>query len=165
MQRIRVLGIDPGTQNTGYAFVDQTLKGKEIPSYGLIKTTKADGEVRERIELIGQKMSAIITTYTPDIIAVEDFTEQGKKTGKCYKEMSWLVEHLRMIGKYAGTEVVIYKNAEWKRYTLGIRHANKKQVMHYVGRMVPKAQELLKGKPDHIWDSVGIALCALKTKH
>lgn len=157
---MKILGIDPGTANTGYGVVQKTSKGYSLVAYGLIRTTPKEGDVRERIDRIGEHLANIITEFQPDVIAIEDFTEQGKLVGKTYKEMSWITEHFRMLCKQFGYEALILKNGEWKKKTLGIMRANKKQVMHYVGRMIPKAKELLKTEKDHVWDSVGIALCA-----
>lgn len=154
----RVLGVDPGTANTGYAL----LEGDQILTFGLLKTDTTDGSVRARIDMIGDALQKIIKEWAPSVLAVEDFTEQGKMVGKTYKEMSWLTEHFRLLGKFLGIQTVIYKNGEWKKRTLGIHRATKQQVQHYVGRHLPEAERILKKAPSHVWDAVGIALCARK---
>lgn len=159
MENRRILGIDPGTANTGYAVLECGTDPPTLIAYGMIRTTPKDGTVRERIDFIGQEIEKVIAEYQPDIFAIEDFTEQGTHAGKQYKEMAWLTEHFRMLGRQLGFEVLIFKNAEWKKKTLGIGRATKKQVMHFVNRNIRGAQ-LLKGKPDHVWDSAGVAYCA-----
>lgn len=92
-------------------------------------------------------------------MAMEDFIEQGKYVGKTYKEMAFLIEHIRMVCRQKGYEITIYENGEWKNRTLKAARANKAQVIHYVSNKLPNTRELLKKCPDHVWDSVGIGLC------
>lgn len=161
---VRILGLDPGTANTGYSHLIGNVESREINihSFGLLKTTKVNGgakEVRERVDTLGAGLRKLIAEYRPTHLAIEDFTEQGKLVGKTYKEMSWLVEHFRMVGRELGLSVAVYENAEWKRTLLKAGHANKAQVQHYVTHRLSEARELLHKQPDHVWDSVAIGLC------
>lgn len=157
---MKILGIDPGTAHTGFSVIQHTSEGYDLITYGLIRTSPKDGDVRNRIDYIGKCLEHIIAKFNPDVIALEDFTEQGKLVGKRYKEMAWITEHFRTLFTQLGYKTLVLKNGEWKKRTLGIMRANKKQVMHYVGRIIPKSKELLKNAKDHVWDSIGIAICA-----
>ncbi len=101
-------------------------------------------------------MRELANTLDPTHIVIEDFTEQGKLVGKTYKEMSWLIEHMRLVSRELGHEATIYENAEWKKIAVGASRLNKTQVKHFVAHRVANAGVLLKGRPTHIWDSVGI---------
>ena len=163
----RVLGFDPGTAHTGYSLITGTISKthKEKPqlsgSWGVLRTSIDDADVRGRIDILGKEMSALIEDLKPTHIAIEDFTEQGKIVGKTYKEMSWLTEHMRMVGRAHGYEVAIYENGYWKKQTIGIIHATKVQVQHYVLHHVMGAEVLTKlpKSKNHIWDSVGVGNC------
>jgi Holliday junction resolvasome RuvABC endonuclease subunit len=151
-----VLGIDPGTSNLGYGLVTE----REIQEFGTIKLSKNDFEtLRHQVDCMGNNVRLLIRTYRPDAIVLEDFIEQGKNTGKTYKEMVMLTEHLRMVARSCNMEANIYTNGFWKRKTLKATRATKRQVQHYIKNKFPEASELLKRQPSHVWDAVCIAYC------
>jgi Holliday junction resolvasome RuvABC endonuclease subunit len=159
-----ITGFDIGTQNTGYGVLigDTKTKNACIHDFGMIRTNKRTGDIRKRIDLIGDQIEQVLKSVKATHIAIEDYTSQGnraKQSGKTSQDMSFLVEHIRMLGRMIGYEVDIYPNAYWKKKTLGIGGATKNQVIHYVSWKLPEAKELLKKQPDHVWDSVGIAYC------
>lgn len=161
MSDVRIIGLDPGTANTGYSFLIGNTDTRKImlDGYGLLKTDKTDGEVRDRIDMLGDGLRKLVVQSKPTHIALEDFTEQGKLVGKTYKEMSWLTEHFRMVGRELGVETAVYENEYWKRTLLKAGRANKEQVQHYVSHRLPESRVLLARQPNHVWDSVAIGLC------
>jgi Holliday junction resolvasome RuvABC endonuclease subunit len=128
----------------------------------MITTKKSFGSVRERIDHIGNRVKELIEVVHPTHIAIEDFTEQGKFVGTTYKEMAWLTEHFRMIGREVGIEVTLYENGVWKKKLMGASRVNKNQVQHFISHALPNSADHLKGRPDHVWDSVGVGLCKWK---
>ena len=162
--KVRILSFDPGTASTGYSLLDGHTGTKflQLSQWGMIRTKKVAGgssEVRERIDAIGNEFREMVSEYKPTHVAVEDFTEQGKFVGKTYKEMAWLTEHFRMVGRELGLEVAVYENGYWKKVLTGAMRLNKTQVQHYISTRLPQARELLEKQPSHVWDSVGIGLC------
>ena len=162
---VTILSFDPGTANLGYAAIVGNAQTSEVRVgnyFGVFKTNKwLDGSevaVRERIDALGTDVSTLIKDVKPTFIAMEDFVEQGKRVGKTYKEMSYLTEHLRLVCRSLGYEVVIYANGIWKRKTLKATNASKIQVQHYIKHTVQDTEKILKS-PDHVWDSVGIGYC------
>lgn len=159
----RILAFDPGTANCGYGCIEYEGEKLRLGDYfGTLKTKIEDGSVRERIDLLGERMQNLINLVKPDYLVIEDFTEQGKIVGTTYKEMAWLTEHMRMVGRKLDYEVTIYENGEWKKIALGAMRANKDQVKHYVKHQLPETETLLKKQATHVWDSVGIALAKRK---
>lgn len=167
---VTILGFDPGTANMGYS----TLKGLiKVPvqtsevtlgsSFGILKTSKwqdkVEVPVRDRIDHLGLLARELIENIRPDYIAIEDFVEQGKLVGKTYKEMAFLIEHLRLLGKELKIDTSIYENKDWKKKTLKSSGVNKLQIQHYVMRKLPETAVMLGNQPDHVWDSVAIGLC------
>lgn len=162
---VTILAFDPGTSNLGYSVLQgnpRTLAIGVTEYYGVFRTNKWDkGEevpIRERIDQLGEDIKGLILTSKPELIALEDFVEQGKRVGKTYKEMSYLTEHMRLVCRTLGHEATIYSNGVWKKKTLNASSASKAQVQHYVSHKVINAHRLLKA-PDHVWDSVGIGYC------
>jgi len=166
VEQVRILGVDPGTASTGYALINgnvRTLIASVVTNEcATIKTSLEDGDVRERIDIIGRTFQELVMRLEPDFVAIEDFTEQGKQTGKTYKEMSWLIEHFRMAGREIGYEVTIFENAEWKKIATGSKGLNKDQVKHFVAHKISGTEHFPKRTPTHVWDACGIAYAKLK---
>ena len=66
---IRVLGIDPGSQRTGFGVVDATGARLSYVASGVIRTTQ--GEFAARLCEIFRCMQNIVTQYQPQEIAIE----------------------------------------------------------------------------------------------
>lgn len=167
MPLIKILAFDPGTANTGYATLTGNTSTSEVhlaPYFGVQKTAKRDTNgneisIRERIDCLGVGMRTLITALTPTHIAMEDFVEQGKFVGKTYKEMAYLTEHMRLVGREMGLEVTIYANGYWKKQTMKSSGTTKEQVQHFVSHKLPEAKALFIKQPNHVWDSAGIGYC------
>jgi len=65
---IRILGIDPGSQITGFGIVDATGKTARAVEWGGIRTS---GDHFERLKTIFREVGALVREYAPDEIAVE----------------------------------------------------------------------------------------------
>lgn len=169
-----VLSFDLGTANTGFTLLKANRGESDklchpaliyIADCGMIKTKKLEGgssEVRERIDEIGKEFLKLVRDYAPTYIAIEDFTEQGKIVGKTYKEMSWLTEHFRLLGRTFAQDVSVYENGDWKKILMGASRLTKAQVQHCVRHKIMNS-EVLDKFPDHVWDAAGIGLAKLKT--
>jgi len=66
---VRVLGIDPGSQRTGFGIVDALGGRVRYVASGVIRTT--EGEFAERLCAIFRGMRAVVAEYRPHEIAVE----------------------------------------------------------------------------------------------
>ncbi len=66
---IRVLGIDPGSQRTGFGVVDATGARLSYVASGVIRTTQ--GEFAARLCEIFRCMQSIVAQYQPHEIAIE----------------------------------------------------------------------------------------------
>ncbi len=66
---IRVLGIDPGSQRTGFGVVDATGARLRYVASGVIRTTQ--GEFAARLCEIFRCMRSIVSQYQPQEIAIE----------------------------------------------------------------------------------------------
>lgn len=67
----RILGIDPGTATTGFGIIDTSIsKVSQVVDYGVI-TTEAHLSDSKRLSIIDESLKQLISTYKPNIIAVE----------------------------------------------------------------------------------------------
>ena len=68
-ERLRILGIDPGSRLTGFGVIDFVGdKGCYVAS-GSIESAK--GEFSDRLKIIFRSVSDIVDEYRPDIVAIE----------------------------------------------------------------------------------------------
>jgi crossover junction endodeoxyribonuclease RuvC len=66
--KVRILGIDPGSQITGYGLVDLSNGQTELVDCGVIRTS---GAHCERLRMIFVAMERIVAEYAPGEVAVE----------------------------------------------------------------------------------------------
>ncbi|MEM8860403.1 MAG: crossover junction endodeoxyribonuclease RuvC [Chloroflexota bacterium] len=68
---MRILGLDPGTATTGYGIIDFN-NGEMAPvAYGVI-STKPKTPMPNRLQIIYQDLTEIITEYKPDSAGIEE---------------------------------------------------------------------------------------------
>lgn len=67
---IRILGLDPGLNATGWGVIAQTGSRLSLVGYGVIKPPRA--ELPERLRAIHDAVEALITQHEPHEAAVED---------------------------------------------------------------------------------------------
>jgi crossover junction endodeoxyribonuclease RuvC len=65
---VRLLGIDPGSQITGFAIVDAVGANARAVEWGSIRTA---GEHSERLRCIFEEIGRVVTEFTPAEIAIE----------------------------------------------------------------------------------------------
>lgn len=67
---VRILGIDPGSRNTGFGLIDCSSRDITYVTSGYIKT---EGECFfQRLKDIFEGVSSVILNYKPNCVAIED---------------------------------------------------------------------------------------------
>ena len=75
-----ILGIDPGSHITGYAFLNKKRNAIEVLEYGAIKAKTKD-KVFNRLGHIHKTLSELCSIYTPELLVMEaSFVGQNPKT-------------------------------------------------------------------------------------
>lgn len=75
-----VLGLDSGTERTGYALIDNTTPHVAILNAGCIFTDKIASPAK-RLQKLAESVEKIIDTYKPDIVVIEKlFFNTNQKT-------------------------------------------------------------------------------------
>lgn len=160
MEKVRILSFDPGTANTGWGIYEGNMVTKELHltrHYGVFGTSKKDGDIRTRADIMAIQLRKLLN-FDVDYVVIEDYTEQGVKSGKTYKDMSILIENMRMTCLNHHYIPTIWTNAEWKKLATGSSGLNKKQVQHFVRHKVKGTEVLGSRQVDvHVWDTAGIA--------
>lgn len=65
-----ILGIDPGSITTGYAFLDSDGKNLKVLEYGVLHAP-ADHELEDRLLHIVSKLEVLLDKYRPDALSME----------------------------------------------------------------------------------------------
>jgi len=154
---MRILGIDPGLQRTGYGVVETTGAGPgamRLVEGGVIRTD-ADGSLEDRLSEIHQGLEAVIAEFRPDTVAVEQLYSHYK-----HPRTAILMGHARGIVFLAAAQahvpVVSYGATRIKKALTGSGHASK----HQMQRAIASAFGLKADpEPADVADALAVALC------
>ncbi|HQA06693.1 MAG TPA: crossover junction endodeoxyribonuclease RuvC [Syntrophomonadaceae bacterium] len=150
-----VLGIDPGTATTGFGLVESRGSRLRAVDYGTI-STPAGMDMPERLCLINQDLSRIISQYKPQSAAVEQiFYYHNAKTVITVAQSRGVI--LYTVAS-AGVRVCEYTPLQVKQSVVGYGQADKRQVQLMVQRIL-SLKEI--PKPDDAADALAIAICHL----
>jgi crossover junction endodeoxyribonuclease RuvC len=142
---VRILGLDPGSQRTGFGVIECEGPDYRHVAHGCI--TVAGLEVAERLRRIFEALEALISEHDPGEIAVERVfvnrnVESALKLGQARGAALCAVPH--------GTPVFEYAPRAIKLALVGSGAADKVQVAHMIktllrldGRISPDASDAL----------------------
>ena len=148
---MRILGIDPGTANTGYGLIESKTKIKYL-DHGIIQTTP-DHCPGERLRQINNNLSRIISKYKPDLIAIEKVYFFVNK--KSVIKVSQAKGSLLLTAAKKKIPVKEYSPITIKAVITGNGRAKKEEVGEFV-RKILKLKEI--PKPDHAADALAAAI-------
>jgi crossover junction endodeoxyribonuclease RuvC len=155
---VRVLGIDCGSEHTGYGVVELDPSGKlHCIAVGAIHAT-ARSPIAERLNKIFCGLQEVIEREHPQEVAIEDvfFAVNVKSALK--------LGHVRgvamLAASSAGLAVSEYAPLSIKSAVVGYGRAGKEQVQHMITRLLN-----LDAPPDSpdAADALAIAICHLHT--
>jgi crossover junction endodeoxyribonuclease RuvC len=150
-----ILGIDPGIERTGYAFL--TMKGKEaiLLECGCVTTDKANSTPNRLIE-IRNDLIQLIKKWKPEFLVIESlFFAANTKTAMVVGQARGVV---LMTCAELGLKIIEVTPLQVKISATGYGKADKKQVQ----TMIQKILKLKKiPKPDDAADAAAIAWAGL----
>ena len=149
--KLRILGIDPGSRLTGFGVLDFEADNPTYVACGTVRST--EGEFPDRLKLIFESVSQIVSEYRPDVVAIESVFVH-RNAGSALK-----LGHARSAALCAtfelDVEVFEYAPREIKQAVVGTGSATKEQVQHMVRSMLE-----LDGDPSSdSADALAAALC------
>lgn len=152
---MRVLGIDPGLAITGYAVIDETGSDLQLITTGVIRTP-ANTPAPERLRMIHQELSDLISEHQPDASGVEElFFSRNVKTAMSVGQARGVI--LLTLAN-AGLSIAEYTPMQVKEAITGYGNADKRQVQEMV-RMLLNLSDV--PRPDDAADAVAVAICYL----
>jgi len=148
---VRILGLDPGSQATGFGIIDWVAGDARYVASGAIRTSGA--EFPPRLRQIFEGVQALIGEYAPREVAIERVfmhrnADSALKLGQA--------RGAALCAVFSGNpEVFEYAPREVKLAVVGAGGAQKEQVQLMVKTLLKLQGEL---GPDAA-DAIGIALC------
>ena len=155
---MRVLGIDCGTECTGYGLVELN-PGDELHciNFGAIQLSRQI-PLPARLSTIFDKLCALILECRPDRVAIEDvFYALNVKSALKLGQVRGVA---MLAAASAGLEVSEYSPLTIKSSVVGYGRAEKQQVQHMVTRLLELAEP---PEPLDASDALAIAICHLHT--
>jgi crossover junction endodeoxyribonuclease RuvC len=150
---MRIIGVDPGSNTTGYGVIESDGRRYELIEYAGIRGPK-HLSFPERLLAISRKLEEVIERLSPEACAVEDTfyavnVKSALKLGQARGAV--LVAAAR-----AGVEVFEYSPLEIKSALVGYGRAEKQQVQEMVRVLLG-----LKTAPEPLdaSDALAIAIC------
>jgi len=155
---MRVLGIDCGTEYTGYGVVELEGSGRLVCLIsGAIKLSARE-PLPLRLSRISEGLAEIIREHQPDNVAIEDvFYALNVKSALKLGQVRGVA---MLAAASAGLEVAEYSPLSIKSAVVGYGRAEKHQVQHMV-RQLLELEEI--PEPADAADALAIAICHLHT--
>ena len=148
-----VLGIDPGTANTGYGVVTRH-GGRLVALDGGTIETAAGLDAGERLAAIHARVGALLDDYRPDALAVEDlyFGANARSAFAVGQARGVVI----LAAGQRGLPCSAYTPQQIKAAVCGSGRAGKGQVQRMVQRLLALTD---LPAPDHAADALAVAIC------
>lgn len=149
---MRVLGIDPGLENTGWGIIESQGSRLSFIAAGVVRTKPAD-PIAQRLLRIHAGLTEIIREWKPETACIEE-TFVNKNAASSLK-----LGQARGVAMLApasyGLDVAEYSANLIKKSVVGTGHAAKDQVGLMVRMLLPGCGEMA---PDAA-DALAVAIC------
>ena len=150
---MRVLGIDCGTERTGYGVIDSDGRAHCLVASGCIRSSTRD-PLEKRLLNIAGALRGLFTEFKPDYAAVEEvfFAVNAKSALK--------LSHVRGVALLTVAEAAVtfaeYSPLEVKMSVVGYGRAEKSQVQRMVASILQLREPI---DSEDACDALAIAIC------
>ncbi|MBV9759901.1 MAG: crossover junction endodeoxyribonuclease RuvC [Acidobacteriaceae bacterium] len=150
---MRILGIDCGTERTGFGVIDSDGRAHTFLSGGVIRTHSGEA-LEQRLKLIAARLREVFQQFDPEAIAVEEvFHAVNAKSALKLAHVRGVV---LLIAAEAGLVVNEYSALEVKISAVGYGRAEKQQVQ----QMVCSLLGITRNFESHdATDALAVAIC------
>jgi crossover junction endodeoxyribonuclease RuvC len=150
---VRVLGIDCGSERTGYGVIDSDGSRHHMVAAGVIRTSPKQ-PFAERLLEIAKNLRVLIRLHLPEAAAVEEvFYSANAKT-------ALKLAHVRgvalLAAAEAGLELAEYSPLEVKTSVVGYGRAEKCQVQVMVQSLLGATEAI---ESEDACDALAVAIC------
>jgi crossover junction endodeoxyribonuclease RuvC len=148
----RLIGLDPGLQNTGWGVIDVSGNRLRHVADGVIRTTGTLA-MAERLRQLHEGLRDVLDLYQPDEAAVEE-TFVNKNPSSTLK-LGQARGVVLLAPALAGLRIAEYAANLVKKSVVGVGHADKSQIQMMVATLLPGAA---MESPDAA-DALAVAIC------
>jgi crossover junction endodeoxyribonuclease RuvC len=155
---VRIFGIDPGSERTGYGCIETAGTRHRLVICGLI-SAPARATFPERLQTIHAGLKSLLERHRPECVAIEDiFYARNVRS-------ALRLGHARgvaiLAASQAGVPVVEYSPAEIKRAVVGYGRAEKPQVQEMIKLLLGLEA---RPSPHDVADALAVAICHIHTR-
>ena len=151
---LRVLGIDPGLNTTGYAVIEHSQGKLKLVEAGIVRG-KSRGDLPARLKEIFDGVTDMIASLRPEAVAIEELYSHYERP-----KTAILMGHARgvicLAATQAGLPIRSYAATQIKLLLTGNGRAPKSQVQRAICREFGLAAP---PEPPDVADAMAIALC------
>ena len=155
---MRVFGIDPGSERTGYGCIDSDGRRHQLVGCGAVHAG-AGATFPDQLSIIYRELTALLAEHRPECVAIENIFHAVNARSALKLGHARGVAILAAVE--AGCEVLEYTPAEVKRAVVGYGRADKRQVQQMI--------KLLLGldkvpTPHDAADALAVAICHVHSR-
>jgi crossover junction endodeoxyribonuclease RuvC len=149
---MRLLGLDPGLNATGWGVVESDGARLSHRANGTVRTRPGD-DLARRLAVLDEALAEVIATWAPDSAAIEE-TFVNRNPGSALK--LGLARGVVMLAPARlGISVAEYNNSQVKKAVVGSGRASKQQMQLMVRHLLPGCEP---GSADAA-DALAVAIC------
>lgn len=151
-----IIGVDPGLLHAGWGVIRKQGNALFFVDCGTI-SVKANAALAERLHALAIGLEGVLNQHQPNLAAMEETfaTPNGASTLKLGQArgalLVTLARHGLPVGEYAAKQV--------KKALTGTGRAEKHQLTHMVGMLLPSARAALAENRHDASDALAIAIC------
>lgn len=151
---MRILGIDPGLNTTGYGVLEFADRAPKLIEAGVVRG-KQNASLAERVAEIHAGITDVIKSLQPEVLAIEElYSHYDRPT------TAILMGHARgvilLAAAQAGIQMHSYPSTQIKKTLTGNGHAAKWQIQAAIRQEMGLAAD---PEPPDVADALAIALC------
>jgi crossover junction endodeoxyribonuclease RuvC len=154
---VKILGVDCGTERTGYGVIESDGRSHRLLDAGVIRT-RVEDTLDKRLLTIGVRLREVVETHAPDMAAVEGlFHAANAKTALKLAHVRGVV---LFVVATTGVPLAEYSPLEVKTTVTGYGRAEKGQVQFMVRSLVGEAAPAAGALAyEDAADAVAVAIC------
>jgi len=150
---MRILGVDPGSETTGYGVIETDGRTYRLIESGAIRPPRHRPFAQKLLD-IAERLQGVVDRLRPDAVALEEaFTALNPKSALKLGHVRGVV---LLVAARAGLCVYEYSPLEVKSATVGYGRAEKLQVQRMVALLLGLSHV---PEPHDVADALAVALC------
>ena len=150
---MRILGVDPGSQRTGYGCIETAGSRHHVVDCGAI-TVPARIPLAEKLLVVHRGLADLLARHRPDAVAIEDLFYA--RNARSALVLGHVRGALMLAAAEAGVTICEYTAAEVKQAVVGYGRAEKPQVQQMVALLLGMEQP---PAPLDVSDALAVAVC------